>query len=427
MPEAFTPDTAAAQRIVVQVLAESRDILTGPESQSVIAAYRIPTVRTKVARTPEQAGIIAAGIGGPVAMKILSPDISHKSDVGGVALGISGAAEAERTAAAMLARVAAKRPEARLEGVTIEPMIHRDYAHELIVGMIEDPQFGPVLLFGQGGTAVEVLADRALALPPLNMNLARELMARTRVFKLLQGYRDRPPAALDAIALTLIKLAQLVADLPEVAELDINPLLADEQGVIALDARIKVKPAASAGTARFAIRPYPRELEETVTTSDGRSVLLRPVRPEDEPALRYAFSLLSPESIRMRFFAPLKEMSHALGARLTQIDYDREMALVLTDPPATAEPQMYAVVRISADPDNEKAEFAIIVRDDLTGRGLGEKLMRRIIDYARDRGIGELFGDVLVGNDAMLALCRRMGFSVVGGPGAGTVRVALRL
>lgn len=427
VPEEFTPDTALAEEVIARVLADGRDMLTGPESQKVIAAYGIPTVITRIARTAEDAGRIAGDIDGPVALKILSPEISHKSDVGGVALGVRGAAEAERTAAAMLARVAAKRPDARLEGITVEPMIRRDHAHELIVGMIEDPQFGPVLLFGQGGTAVEVIADRALALPPLNMNLAHELMGRTRVHRLLQGYRDRPPAALDDIALTLIKLSQLVADLPQVTELDINPLLADDQGVIALDARVRVREAASTGTARFAIRPYPRELESAVAAASGRRLLLRPIRPEDEPALRYAFSLLSPESIRMRFFAPLKEMTHALGARLTQIDYEREMALVLTDPAGTPEPQMYGVVRISADPDNEKAEFAVIVRDDMTGQGLGELLMRRIMDYARSRGIGELFGDVLVGNEAMLGLCRRLGFGIIGGPVAGSVRVALRL
>lgn len=430
VPETFTPDSEAARRVIEEVLADGRSMLTGPESQEVIAAYAIPGMRTRIATTPEEAGRIARAIaeesGAAVAIKILSPDISHKSDVGGVALGVA-AEDAARTAAALLARVASKRPEARLTGVTVEPMVRREGAHELIVGMIEDPQFGPVLLFGQGGTSVEVVADRALALPPLNMNLAHELMRRTRVHKLLLGYRDRPAAALNAIALTLIKLSQMVADLPEIAELDINPLLADDKGVIAVDARIKVQAPRGRGTSRFAIRPYPRELEETVVMPGGRRFLLRPIRPEDEPALRYAFSLLSPESIRMRFFAPLKEMSHQLGARLTQIDYEREMALVLSDPPGTGEVQLYGVVRISADPDNEKAEFAVIVRDDMTGQGLGELLMRRIIAYARGRGTGAIFGDVLVGNEVMLALCRQLGFTVSEGPAAGTVRVELNL
>ena len=425
--EQFRPDSAAAGRVIARVLAEGRDMLTGPESREVIAAFGIPTIEIRVAADPAEAGRIAGGIDGPVALKILSPDISHKSDVGGVALGVEGAAEVERIAAAILARVAAERPAARLDGVTVEPMVRRDGAHELIVGMIADPQFGPVLLFGQGGTAVEVIGDRSLALPPLNMNLAHELMGRTRVHKLLQGYRDRPAAALDDIALTLIKLSQLVADLPEVVELDINPLLADAKGVIALDTRIKVQKATGKGTARFAIRPYPRELEEPVKLSGGRELLLRPIRPEDEPALRHAFAQLSPTSIRMRFFAPIKELSHALGARLTQIDYEREMALVLTDPAGSADPQLHAVVRGGAAAGNARGAYALAGSDARVGPGRGAVLLPRIVDYARGRGIGEIFGDVLVGNDAMLAICRQMGFTAAEGPGPGTIRVTLRL
>lgn len=427
VPRDFVRDPEAARRVIETVVGQGRDMLTGPESQEVIAAYGIPGIRSRVAADAATAGRIAGEIGGPVAIKILSPDISHKSDVGGVILGVSGAAEAERVTAELLSRIAALRPEARLAGVTVEPMAPQTGAHELIVGMMEDAQFGPILLFGQGGTSVEVVGDRALALPPLNLALARAMMRETRVYKLLQGYRDRPPAALHAIALTLIKLSQLIADQPGIAELDINPLLADDEGVFALDARIKVRAARSRGTERFAIRPYPRELEEPVILPGGRELLLRPIRPEDEPALVYAFGKLSPQSIRMRFFGQIKEMSHAMGARLTQIDYDREMALVLTDPEAIAEPQIYAVVRLSADPDNESAEYAVIVRDDMTGRGLGEMLMRRIIDYARSRGIGRLWGDVMVGNDAMLAICRAMGFTVSEGPSTGTVRVTLPL
>jgi acetyltransferase len=276
--------------------------------------------------------------------------------------------------------------------------------------MVEDAQFGPVLLFGQGGTAVEVIADRAVALPPLNGKLARELIERTRVWKLLQGYRDRPPAALDAIVLTLLKVSQLVIDLPEVVELDINPLLADAQGVVALDARIGVRKARRPGAARLAIQPYPRELEETVQLEGGPALLLRPIRPEDEPALIEGFKRLSAETIRRRFFAPLKELSHATAARLTQIDYDREMALVVADPGPAGPAQLYAVVRISADPDNERAEFAIVVRDDMAGRGLGRLLMRRIIEHARRRGIGAVVGDILAENAPMLDLARRLGF-----------------
>jgi len=307
-------------------------------------------------------------------------------------------------------------------------MIRRRNAHELIVGVSEDAQFGPIVLFGQGGTAVEVVADRAIALPPLNLKLARELMAQTRVYRLLKGYRDRPAAALDAIAITLMKVAQLAADVGEVVELDINPLLADEQGVMALDARVRVRPSDRPASARLAIRPYPRELEEVVSGPDGRRLLLRPVRPEDEPAFRRGFAKLSPESIRLRFFAPLRELSHGMAARLTQIDYDREMALVLADPGPAPSAEIYGVVRISADPDGEQAEFAVTVRDDMAGRGLGEMLLRRIIAYARGRGIRLIFGDVLAENAPMLDLCRRLGFALEYHPGdPGLVRASLSL
>src|SRR5439155_6177136 len=238
----------------------------------------------------------------------------------GVALGIEPA-DVAAIATRMQARIAKLKPEARLEGFTVEPMIERGEGIELILGMSEDSQFGPVLLFGEGGVAVEQLADRALALPPLNLALAREMIEGTRIFRLLRGYRDRKPADLDALALSLVKLSQLITDLAEIVEVDINPLLASPDGVIALDARLVVT-ADPRGLARLAIRPYPAELESAVVLDDGRSYRLRPIRPEDEPALHRAFRRLSPETIRMRFFTPLKEFSHALAAQLTQIDYD---------------------------------------------------------------------------------------------------------
>jgi acetyltransferase len=319
-------------------------------------------------------------------------------------------------------------PSARLTGFTVEPMVRRPAANELIIGVSEDPQFGPIILFGHGGVAVEVIADRALALPPLNLKLARELMVQTRVFKLLQGYRDRPPAALDAIALTLVKVSQLVVDCAAIVELDINPLLADAQGVIALDARIRVRRCERPAHARLSIRPYPRELEEWMSGADGTRLLLRPIRPEDEPELRAAFAKLSPESVRLRFHARLRELSHDLAARLTQIDYDREMALVLVaDGPAGAT-QIEGVVRLVADPDNERAEYAVIVSDRLAGSGLGTMLMEKIIAYARSRGIGEIFGMVLAENAPMLAICRRLGFALRAEPDApGVIRASLAL
>ena len=331
IPEEFSPDGARARAAIEPALKEGREWLTEPEAKAVLDAYAIPVAPTHVAKDPQEAARQAAKMAGPVALKILSRDISHKSDVGGVVLDLRAPAAVREAAEAMLQRVNAKMPDARVDGFTVQPMVERPDAFELIVGVLDDRQFGPVILFGHGGTSVEVVEDTALALPPLNMHLAREVMSRTRVSQLLEGYRSTPAAALDDIALTLIKVSQLIIDLAEVVELDINPLLADEFGVIALDARIRVRPAGEPATSRLAIRPYPKDLEETITTANGRSFLLRPVRPEDEPAFHELFAHMSPEDIRMRFFALKKSLSHAVAARMTQIDYDREMALVLAE------------------------------------------------------------------------------------------------
>ncbi|TVR99895.1 MAG: GNAT family N-acetyltransferase [Rhodospirillales bacterium] len=409
--EEFEPDTGSARELIAKAVAEGREWLTEPEAKQVLSAYGVPVVPTFIAEDPRAAGVIAARQTGPVALKILSEDITHKSDVGGVALDLRTPAAVRDAAEAMLERVRKRTPDAKVEGFTVQPMIDRPDAFELIIGIMVDRLFGPVILFGHGGTAVEIRDDTAIALPPLNLNLARELMSRTRVHGLLKGFRGRPPAALEDIALTLIKVSQLVIDFAEVVELDINPLLADEFGVTALDARIRVKAATGAPGERLAIRPYPRDLEEAIALPDGRRLLLRPVRPEDEPAFVDMFSRMSPEDIRMRFFAPKKELSHALAARLTQIDYDREMALVLAEPGLAGKSELYGGVRIAADPDGEKAEYAITVRSDMAGQGLGPLLMRRIIDYSRRRGIKEIFGEVLRDNKPMLKVCQVFKFT----------------
>ena len=299
-----------------------------------------------------------------------------------------------------------------IDGFTLSPMIRRPEAYELILGAAEDPLFGPVLLFGQGGTAAEIIGDRAMALPPLNLMLADDVMARTRIDKLLRGFRDRPPAARGEIARVLVRLSRLVAELDQVAELDINPLLADSAGVIALDARIVVRAAAGPGQRahRFAIRPYPSELE-AVLEHRGIRYRLRPIQPEDEPSLIALFKRMSAEDIRMRFFAPLRTLSHEMAARLTQIDYDREMALVLAEEKPGTAPEIAGIVRLAADPDFEKAEYAIMVLPHAQGRGIGWLLMERILAYAKTRGIRQVFGDVLAENERMLTLARNMGFT----------------
>jgi len=412
----FPIDAAGARQIVRAALAGGRTLLTEPEAKALLSAYGIPVVPTERAPDPAAAARIAGELATPVALKILSPDITHKSDVGGVMLDLAGPETVRDAAERMLAHVRAVQPAARIDGFTVQPMIRRPAAHELILGITTDPLFGPVVLFGQGGVAVERIDDKALALPPLNLNLARELMRRTRVFRLLEGYRDRPAAALDKIALTLIQVAQLAADVAEVVELDINPLFADPLGVLALDARVKLTPASGPPHVRLAIRPYPRELETEARLADGTAIRLRPIRPEDEPALRSYFQKLDPEDVRLRFFTPLRELSHSFAARLTQIDYDRAMAIVAFSPDGRA---ILGVVRISADPDNARAEFAVIVRSDLKGHGLGRLLMQRIIEIARARGIGRVEGEILRENQAMQVLAQDLGFTLTSSPDQG--------
>jgi acetyltransferase len=410
LSEALTPDVAAVRALIDRALADGRSWMTEPEAKALLAAYDVPVAPTRTAATPKEAAAMAAELGGAVALKIVSPDITHKSDIGGVVLDLLGPKHVEEAAEAMLDRVREAHPDARVTGFSVQTMVRRPGAFELILGMTDDAQFGPMLLFGQGGTAVEVVDDKALALPPLNLRLARDMISRTRIFRLLKGYWDRPSVHLDAIAETLIKLSQLIVDFAEIAELDINPLLADDYGVVALDARVKLAASAVSGTERLAIRPYPKELEETIRLGDGRALLLRAILPEDEPALQAAFAKLTPEEIRLRFLAPLKTLSHMAAARFTQIDYDREMALILVEPGIPGRSEIFGVARLGADPDNEQAEYAIIVRHDMTGLGLGLLLMRRIIDYAKRRGIGEVYGDVLRENTTMLKMCDFLGF-----------------
>jgi len=282
-------------------------------------------------------------------------------------------------------------------------------ALELIVGASVDPQFGPVLLFGQGGTAVEVVADRAVALPPLNAALARGLIERTRVARLLHGWRDVPAADIDAVVDTLLAVSQLLATEPRIAEIDINPLLCDAQGAIALDARVRVSPNRPGGAEHFAIRPYPEDLVETVDWH-GRPLVLRPIRPEDGPQHAAFIEKLDALDMRMRFFYSRRQIGPTEMARLTQIDYEREMAFVATAPSAGGSEETLGVVRSLADPDNADAEFGILVRSDLKGAGIGWRLMNKLIAYQRARGTQRLVATVLRDNRPMLEFCERLGF-----------------
>jgi acetyltransferase len=306
-------------------------------------------------------------------------------------------------------------------------MARRPNAVELLAGAATDPVFGPVVVFGRGGIAVDVIADRALALPPLNMLLARDLVSRTRISKLLAGYRNLPPVDLDAVCSVLIRIGELVADLAEVAEIDINPLLADHSGVVALDTRVRVCASTCAHSFdRLAIRPYPEELVRTLVWN-GQPLTIRPIRPEDAPAHVDFFSRLTPEDIRLRMFVRMRELSPAQLARFTQIDYDREMAFIATRTGPDGMPETLGVARAVCDPDNTKAEFAVTVRSDLGGQGLGTLLMRTLIDYCRQHGTQELVGEALAENRGILGLAARLGFSRHAVPGEDEVVMSLKL
>jgi acetyltransferase len=421
----FTPDSAAVRRLVTRALGELRFSLGEPEAKLILGAYGIPSVPTEVAFDAAEAGRIARRLDCPVALKILSPDIIHKSRYGGVVLDLPGAFEVEKAGYQMIERVRATVPGAKIEGFTVEPMARRPGAVEIMMGVATDPVFGPVILFGQGGTAVEAIGDVALGLPPLNMTLAKELMLRARVVRLLRGHGGHPPADLDALCLALVKISQLVVDVPEIVEMDINPLYADAAGVLALDARMMLAPAPVKGQ-RLAIRPYPLELEEVVTTRDGKRVLLRPIRPEDEPNHHVLISRMTREDLRFRFFTVVGEVPHSQMARLTQIDYVREMAFVAV-PAEDPGRETLGVVRTVADADNDTAEYAVLVRSDLKGTGLGRLLMQKMIRYCRAAGVRRIVGEVLSENLPMLRLAEELGFKRMRFVEGDVIEVALEL
>jgi acetyltransferase len=406
----FEPERARS--VIAKAIAAGRPMLTEGEAKQVLAAYGIPVAETATAANAEGVAQAAAEIlksYRACVVKVLSDDISHKSDVGGVRLGLTTPEEAREAARAIATDVARLAPKARLEGFTIEPMIDRPDAHQLIIGMSEDQTFGPTLLFGAGGTAVEVIKDTAHALPPLDLKLARDLMRQTRVYHLLEGYRNRPAANLDAIGEVLVRISSLVASHPEIRELDINPLLADEKGCIALDARMRVADQAKSPRRPLAIRPYPSDWERQDSVPALGLVRLRPIRPEDEGLYARFFKGISADDAHMRFFTAKPNSSHRFLARLTQIDYAREMTFVATTMNGD---EILGVASLAADPDYTHAEYAVLVRSDLKGKGLGWALMRHLIAYAKAEGLTELFGEVLTLNTTMLSMCRDLGFVI---------------
>ncbi len=420
MPSEFAPDADAARAIVAAALADGRQWLDPVEIKRLLEAYEIAMVPTFAATDAEQAVAHASALfaqGATVVLKIMSRDIVHKSDVGGVVLNLTSTDAVRAATADILARAKALRPEARISGVIVQAMMVRPKARELILGLADDPTFGTVIVFGRGGTAVEIINDKALALPPLDLQLARDLIERTRVSRLLRAYRDVPAVEPDAVAKVLVKLAQMAADIPEIRELDINPLLADQAGVLAVDARVAIGQAerkfGGSGPANFAVRPYPSQWQRHLEVKDGWRVFVRPIRPEDEPLIHELLRHVTSQDLRLRFFASMKEFSHEFIARLTQLDYARAMAFVALD---EATNEVVGVVRIHSDSIYENGEYAILLRSDLKGRGLGWALMQLIIEYAKSEGLKVVSGDVLAENTVMLAMCRDLGFEVKADP-----------
>lgn len=408
LPKQMIFDRAAAERIVGAGM-EAGGVLTEPEAKSLLKAYGIPAAETVSAATEDEAVRAAGNLGYPVALKVLSRQILHKSDAGGVVLNLNGPEAVRQAFKRATVQAAAVHPEADVDGVSVQQMAGSG-GLELILGCKRDRDFGPVLLFGTGGILAEVFADRALALPPLNRLLARQLMVQTRAYRLLSGYRNLAPVDCVRIEEILIRLSQLAADFAEIEELDINPLLVGPDRSMALDARVLLSAPARPSPFHMVISPYPNHREARVTLKDDLSFFVRPIRPEDAPLLSALFQRLSPRSVYLRFFSPLKHLPHSMLARFTQIDYDREIALVAIREEAESE-LLLAVARVTRGRNPQQGEFAVLVDDAWQGKGIGAELLLRCLRIAKEMGMERAVGLVLAENTQMLALGRKLGFA----------------
>jgi acetyltransferase len=425
------PDRGLADRILARARQAGRTILTEVESKQLLAAYGIPTVPTMMAITEAEAIERASEIGYPVVLKLFSETITHKTDVGGVQLNLRDA-DAVRAAYREIQRaVSEKVGSEHFLGVTVQPMAKLD-GYELIVGSSVDPQFGPVLLFGSGGQLVEVFQDRALALPPLNTTLARRLMDGTKVFAALQGVRGRKAADLAALEELLVRFSQLVVEQPWIREIDINPLLASPERLLALDARVVVYgPEVKAeNLPRLAIRPYPTQYVKPWTMKSGEEATIRPIRPEDEPLLIKLHQALSDRTVYLRYFQPLKlsqRTSHERLTRICFIDYDREMALVVARKKDDGTPEIVGIGRLSKLRGTDQAELAVLVDDRCQHQGIGTELYRRLIAVAREEKVQRVVSTILTENRDMVAICQKLGFQLQADMEDGTIRAELKV
>jgi acetyltransferase len=418
----FEPRRDDVKKIFVDVAHSGRSILTEVEAKQVLEAYEIPVVKTLVATSAEECAKVAQEIGFPVAVKILSHDITHKSDVGGIALNVRSAPEAANQFAKVMKRVAEAAPKADLMGVSVQAMSRGGY--EVILGCKKDPTFGPALMFGMGGTGVELYRDVAVDFPPLNQALARSMIQSTKISRVLEGYRGKPPVDMVALEQALVKLSYLLVDFPEITEMDINPLQVRPDGLNALDARIVIDPKdvrkITLPGSHLMISMYPSKYQWEVPL-DGEKVLLRPIKPEDEPIWR--------ETAEYRFFGPVGEITKPMLVRYCHVDYDREVAIAaVTQPKGKKKKLMLGIARLTIETANaEQGEFAIVVRDDYQRKGIGTKLMDALIQAARDRHVREIYGLVLAANPGMARFSESLGFDIRPGDEPEVRKLVLRL
>ena len=413
LSERRNPDVEGARLIIEGVMAEGRKTLGIIEAKAILAAFRIPTMQAVAARTPNEALMAAQALGFPVVMKISSPDIAYKSDVDGVRLNIRDSQTVRRTFSELVERAKAMRPEARIDGVTVEHMVSTRAARELRIGVMRDPIFGPVISFGAGGTEVEVLEDHAVGLPPLNDFIIETMINHTRVARLMGAFRHMPPMNRKALARILQRVSEMVCELPEIIAMDVNPLIGNDKEVIAVDARIQVqyRPPQLPPYGHMAIHPYPVHLIERVQMPDGTDLIIRPIRPEDAEMVQNFVRGLSEQTKYYRYMQAIKELTPEMVVRFTQIDYDREMALIGVKEGVEGD-EMAGVARYSSRPGGEVCEFAIVVSDTWRDRGIGARLMRSLMQNARERGFRHMDGEVLTANTRMLALMRSLGFRI---------------
>ncbi len=418
------PDVEGARLIIEAVLAKGRSMLSDTESKAVLSAFHIPCNPTREAQSASEALIIAETIGFPVAMKINSPDISHKSDVGGVRTNLMTAAGVRTNFETMIADVKRALPDAEIRGVTIEPMVTAGDARSVLVGVVNDPVFGPAVSFGAGGTMTELLHDNAVALPPLNRILAERLIDKTRISRLLGPFRNLPPVDKTVVEDVLLRISDMVCELPHIEELDINPLLVSAEGAIAVDARIKVRRPRTTPVpyAHMAIHPYPAHLTERTFLPDGAELIIRPIRPEDAEIERAFVRNLSAEAKYFRFMETIDELTPEMLVRFTQIDYSREMALIAIVREAGKEKEI-GVARYTINPDGKSCEFAIVVSDERQKQGIGSRLMKGLMDAARGQGLRSIEGEILGDNHRMLELMDSLGFTSRPDPNDPSIRL----